>query len=124
MSKFVYWGGASETRWFATAVQYLIHYYILQAGVFMGFSITSAVLGGQMIIAYSLTIAHASYSEYYYGYRYELLRSYKYQRYSYNAKMGLAAVILILGIVEFGTGIWVSICLCLMKPCCTDSQVS
>jgi len=89
----------------------------------MGFSITSAVLGGQMIIAYSLTIAHASYSEYYYGYSYELVRSYKYQRYSYDAKMALAAVILILGIVEFGTGIWVSICLCLMKPCCTDSQL-
>ena len=104
--------------------QYLIHYYILQAGVFMGFSITSAVLGGQMIIAYSLTIAHASYSEYYYGYSYELVRGYKYQRYSYDAKMALAAVILILGIVEFGIGIWVSICLCLMKPCCTDSQVS
>jgi len=38
--------------------------------------------------------------------------------------MGLAAVILILGIVEFATGIWVSICLCVMKPCCTDSEVS
>ncbi|XP_067047513.1 uncharacterized protein [Acropora muricata] len=92
------------------------------AGVFMGFSITSAVLGGQIIIAYSLTIAYANYSEYYYGYSYEIVRSYKYQRYSYDAKMALAAVILILGIVEFGIGIWVSICLCLMKPCCTDSQ--
>ena len=90
----------------------------------MGFSITSAVLGGQMIIVYSITIANASYSEYYYGYS-SLDRSYKYQRYSYDAKMGLAAVILILGIVEFVIGIWVSICLCLMKPCCTDhSQVS
>ena len=90
----------------------------------MGFAITSAVFGGQMIVAYSLTIADASYSEYYYGNSYDLLRRYKYHRYSYNAKMGLAAVLLILGIVEFATGIWVSICLCLMKPCCSDSEVS
>ena len=79
----------------------------MQAGVFMGFSITSAVLGGIIIIFYSIIIAYAS--DYYY---------------SYSAKMALAAVILILGIGEFGIGIWVSICLCLMKPCCTDCQVS
>ena len=83
----------------------------MQAGIFMGFSITSAVLGGIIIIFYSMMLAYASYW-YYYAY------------YSYSAKMALAAVILILGIIEFGTGIWVSICLCLMKPCCTDSQVS
>ena len=102
-------------------MQILIRCFILQAGVFMGFAITSAVLGGQMIMAYSLTIANASYSEYYYGNSYG---RYRHHRYSYEAKMGLAAVILILGIVEFGTGIWVSVCLCLMKPCCTDPQVS
>ena len=97
----------------------------------MGFSITSAVLGGIIIIAYSVTIASASYSRYYYEYNYRYgpygynsYRTYKYQRYSYDAKMGLAAVILILGLIEFGTGIWVSICLCVMKPCCADSQVS
>ncbi|XP_015749260.1 PREDICTED: uncharacterized protein LOC107329042 isoform X2 [Acropora digitifera] len=88
------------------------------AGVFMGFSISSAVLGGVIIICYSIMFANASYSWYndLYGYRY------RYRRYSYSAKMALAAVILTLGIVEFGTGIWVSICLCFMKPCCTDSQ--
>ncbi|XP_015757497.1 PREDICTED: uncharacterized protein LOC107336923 [Acropora digitifera] len=88
------------------------------AGVFMGFAITSAVLGGIIIIFYSIMFANASYSWYndLYGYRY------RYRRYSYSAKMALAAVILTLGIVEFGTGIWVSICLCFMKPCCTDSQ--
>ena len=86
----------------------------------MGFSISSAVLGGVIIICYSIMFANASYSWYYdlYGY------GYRYKRYSYSAKMALAAVILTLGIVEFGIGIWVSICLCLMKPCCTDSQVS
>ncbi|XP_074607308.1 uncharacterized protein LOC141860177 isoform X1 [Acropora palmata] len=99
------------------------------AGVFMGFSITSAVLGGIIIIAYSVTIASASYSRYYYVYNYRYgqygynrYRTYQYQRYSYDAKMGLAAVILILGLIEFGTGIWVSICLCMMKPCCSGSQ--
>ena len=92
-----------------------------QAAIFMGFSITSAVLGGIIIIAYSITIAHAGYYGYYYDYYYGYGRTH---RYSYSAKMGLAAVILILGIIEFGTGIWVSICLCVIKPCCTDSQVS
>ena len=99
----------------------------------MGFSITSAVFGGIIIIAYSVTIAHASYSRYYYRYSYRYdqygyntgrYRTYQYQRYSYDAKMALAAVILILGLIEFGTGIWVSICLCVMKPCCSGSQVS
>ena len=90
----------------------------------MGFAITSAVLGGQMIMAYSLTIANASYSKYYYGNSYELVGRYRHHRYSYEAKMGLAAVILTLAIIEFGTGIWVSICLCVMKPCCTDPEVS
>ena len=114
-------------RWNGTHFKHLprgltwFHYFILQAGVFMGFSITSAVLGGIIIICYSIMFATARYSRYYnlYGYY-----GYRYQRYSYSAKMALAAVILTLGIIEFGTGIWVSICLCFMKPCCTDSQVS
>ena len=87
----------------------------------MGFAITSAVLGGIIIIAYSVTIAYAGYYGYSYDYDYGYSRTYGY---SYSAKMGLAAVILILGIIEFITGIWVSICLCVMKPCCADSQVS
>ncbi|XP_074607273.1 uncharacterized protein LOC141860157 isoform X2 [Acropora palmata] len=92
------------------------------AGVFMGFSITSAVFGGIIIIAYSITIAIANYYVYYHDYDDVYSETYTYRRYSYDAKMGLAAIILVLGIIEFGTGIWVSICLCLMKPCCTDSE--
>ena len=88
----------------------------------MGFSITSAVLGGIIIIFYSIALTGASYSQYN-GDDYPN-STYRYHRYSYSAKMALAIVILILGIAEFATGIWVSICLCVMKPCCTDSQVS
>ena len=79
----------------------------VKAGVFMGFSITSAVFGGIIIIAYSITIA--SYRDYYNYYS----RSY----YKYDAEMAISALILILGIVEFATGIWAAVCLCLMKPC-------
>ena len=67
----------------------------------MGFSIVSAACGAVLIIFYGIMVA-----------------------YSEELTLGLAAVILILAIIEFGTGIWVSICLCVMKPCCTDSQVS
>ena len=61
----------------------------------MGFSIVSAACGAILIIFYSFLVA-----------------------YSEELSLGLAAVILILAIIEFGTGIWVSICLCVMKPCC------
>ena len=120
----LYWNGTSETWQFVIAVHIFFHDFMLQAGVFMGFSITSAVFGGIIIIAYSITIAIANYYDYYQYYDNLYSETYTYQRYSYDTKMGLAAVILVLGIVEFGTGIWVSICLCLMKPCCTDSEVS
>ena len=116
------------------------HDFILQAGVFMGFAITSAVFGGIIIILYSVTIANASCQDFCQfhsncgggGYGrgnfstlpfYPTNPTYSYS-YSYNTKMGLAAVTLTLGIIEFGTGIWVSICLCVMKPCCTNPQVS
>ena len=97
----------------------------------MGFSITSAVLGGIIIIAYSVTIGNANRFQYYHHYNYYYYGPYSYtttvtyinQRYSYDAKMGLAAVILALGVIEFCTGLWVSICLCVMKPCCTDLEV-
>ena len=81
-----------------------------QAGVFMGFSITSAVFGGIIIICYGISIAT-------YGYDYD---NYNYSRYGnryYDVEMALSAIILILGIVEFATGIWAAVCLCLMKPC-------
>ena len=90
----------------------------------MGFSITSAVLGGIIIIVYSVTIVTASYFQYYHDYDLcgcPTAVTNIDQR--YNAKMGLAAVILALGVIEFCTGLWVSICLCVMKPCCADLEV-
>ena len=107
------------------------HDFILQAGIFMGFAITSAVFGGIIMILYSVTIGSAGCQKYC-----NLRDSQSYDnftippiltgkpRYSYDTKMGLAAVILTLGIIEFGTGIWVSICLCVMEPCCIDIEVS
>ncbi|XP_078382698.1 uncharacterized protein LOC144665335 [Oculina patagonica] len=108
------------------------------AGVFMGFSITSAVFGGAIIVIYSIGIA--TYRDswyYYYNDDYYRHRDYEYgteaywrRRYGptedyyysgrdhrYDTEMALCAVILILGIVEFATGIWAAVCLCLMKPC-------
>ena len=99
----------------------------------MGFSITSAVFGGIIIILFGIRIAMTRGScqgqcfcsgngcgnvtcelDSYYDF---------YGNDSYNTEMGLAAMILALGIVEFGTGIWVAICLCMMRPCCTDLEV-
>ncbi|XP_027036111.1 uncharacterized protein LOC113664683 [Pocillopora damicornis] len=75
------------------------------ASIFMGFSITSAVLGGIIIICYSIAIA--IYSDYFY-----------YARYSHNTDMALAVITLILGIVEFAIGIWAAVCCCIMQICC------
>ncbi len=72
----------------------------------MGFSITSAVFGGIIIICYSISIAI-------YGDR----NAYIFRKSGYDADMAFTAIILILGIVEFVIGIWVSVCLCLMRPC-------
>ncbi|XP_074607339.1 uncharacterized protein LOC141860195 isoform X2 [Acropora palmata] len=98
------------------------------AGIFMGFAITSAVFGGIIIILYSTTIAGTSSQDFCqnnhscggggyptHGPSWDIT-------YSYDTKLGLAAVILTLGIIEFGTGIWVSICLCVMKPCCRNLE--
>jgi len=86
---------------------------ISQAGVFMGFSITSAVMGGVIIICYSIVISGLSdYYDYSYG------RGY----YSYRGKMAILAIMLILGIIAFGAGIWAAICACLMKPCACWEQ--
>ena len=84
-------------------------YLFVQAGVFMGFSITSAVFGGIIIISYSMSIAFSR-DEY----------TYDYDSYSvggFGTEMVLSAIILILGIVEFAIGIWAAVCLCMMKPC-------
>ena len=105
--------------------------FILQAGIFMGFAITSAVCGGLIIIMYGTTLGTASCQRYCDpfdrdGYRYHnvTVRPKLQYTYSYETKLGLAAVILTLGIIEFGTGIWVSIYLCVMKPCCIVLEVS
>ena len=76
----------------------LFSYLNFQAGIFMGFSITSAVLGGVIIICYSIFIAFNQY-------------------YNTDREMAISVIILILGIVEVAIGIWVAVCLCLMKPC-------
>ncbi|XP_078382680.1 uncharacterized protein LOC144665322 isoform X2 [Oculina patagonica] len=125
------------------------------AGIFMGFSITSAVFGGIIIICYSIAIAmyRYRYDAYWYDYNdndYSGTASWRTEsptedywnrwttngptwgwwgttprqyitRYGrdhrYNTEMALSAFILILGIVEFATGIWAAVCLCLMNPC-------
>ena len=101
---------------------------ISQAGVFMGFSITSAVLGGVIIICYSIAISQLrrydsrrNRSRTYYNYN---SYSYRYGRdnYNYHGKMAVLAIMLVLGIVTFGTGIWAAICTCLMKPCSCCGQ--
>jgi len=90
------------------------------AGLFMGFAIASAVFGGIIIIMYSSSIENASY--FYYNYCSGDMDPVPTTRcnlkYSYKAKLGLAVVILILGIIEVVTGVWVSTCLCLMNPRC------
>lgn len=121
----------------------------------MGFSITSAVFGGIIIICYSIAIAmyRYRYDAYWYVYNdndYSGTASWRTEsptedywnrwttngptwgwwgttprqyitRYGrdhrYNTEMALSAFILIFGIVEFATGIWAAVCLCLMNPC-------
>ena len=107
----------------------------LQACLFMVFSITSALFGGVILLFYSKEIASAScrryynnyhyYNNYYYGYGHgKSTLPKRYPSYSYDAKMGLAALILTVGIIEFVTGFWLSVCLWVMIPCRTaDSEV-
>ena len=96
----------------------------------MGFSITSAVFGGAIIISYSIAIAvyeddyDYTYDPYYNDYNgYGPTDDYIYRsrvrvRHDhFDAEMALSAIILILGIVEFAIGIWAAVCLCIMKPC-------
>ncbi|XP_068737647.1 uncharacterized protein [Montipora capricornis] len=92
------------------------------AGVFMGFSITSAVLGGIIIICYSIALAFAGHYYYYYYDSYGTYRRYPHYSYQYNTKMALSVIVLILGIVEFTMGIWAAVCLCVMKPCCSPAE--
>ena len=75
--------------------------------MFMGFSITSAVLGGVIIICYSMVISQVSSYDSYNNHR---------------GKVAVVAIMLVLGIVTSGAGIWAAICTCLMKPCCCCRQ--
>ena len=97
--------------------------------MFMGFSITSAVFGGIIIISYSMAIAiyRDDYDYVYKPYHNEYDPTARY-RYNYGTRirvrednfdteMALSAIILILGIVEFAIGIWAAVCLCMMTPC-------
>lgn len=94
----------------------------------MGFSITSAVFGGVIIICYSISIAiyrNEYRYNYNYNYDYDYDHGYRYTKTRhrlYDKEMALSAIILILGIVEFASGIWAAVCLCLMNPCGTPPQ--
>ena len=82
----------------------------------MGCAIASAVFGGIIIICYSISIAMYR-DDYWWRSHYE---SYLY---NHDAEMAIAAIILVLGIVEFGIGIWAAILSCFMNPCqCCASQ--
>ncbi|CAH3190559.1 unnamed protein product [Porites evermanni] len=87
----------------------------------MGFSITSAVMGAVIIICYSIMISLSDSGSYNGYYDYSYGRGY----YRYDGKMAILAIMLILGIIAFGAGIWAAICTCLMKPCgcCGQPQV-
>ena len=86
----------------------------------MGFSITSAVFGGTIIICYSVSIAACQERNDFYSNQLPYL--------PYDAELVISAIILVLGIAAFVIGIWAPICCCLMKPCAcydaaTDQQV-
>ena len=89
----------------------------------MGFSITSAVMGGIIIICYSIMIATARRYRYYGYYDYNYRHGGKYM---YDANMAISAIMLVLGIAEFVIGIWAAVCCCMMKvcTCCAPQQVS
>ena len=92
---------------------YLISFvsWFLQAAAFMGCAITSAVFGGIIIICFSISIAMYRTSPWY--------EDDFYQRYWYNydAEMAVTVITLILGIVEFGIGIWAAVLCCNMNAC-------
>lgn len=79
----------------------------------MGFSITSAVLGGIIIICYSISIA--MYRE-----------QYKHRKSQYyDIEMAITSIILVLGIVQLVIGILAAGCISATTPLCcgTPQQV-
>ncbi|XP_015757500.1 PREDICTED: uncharacterized protein LOC107336924 isoform X3 [Acropora digitifera] len=99
----------------------------LFASVFMGFFILSAVFGGLIIIDFGTRTpgsCQCSCFGYDCGNATCELGSDPCSNDSCNTVMRLAGMILALGIIEFATGICVAICLCMMRPCCTDLEES
>ena len=85
----------------------------------MGFSITSSLMGGVIIVCYSIMIANER-GKYYHDYY-----SRCGERYLYDEKMAISAVILVLGVIEFVIG--TAICCCLVRPsarCMEQQQAS
>ncbi|KAL9976303.1 hypothetical protein ACROYT_G013587 [Oculina patagonica] len=84
-------------------------------GVFMGFSITCAVYGGILTILYSIAIALYQDENYDSGRKHNRTNS------NYEAQMAVAAIMLVLGVVEFAIGIWTVVYvrrLMRTKTCC------
>ena len=79
----------------------------------MGFTITSAVLGGTIIFNYGIMVAGES-------------DQFDYHDNGYEGRMFVHAIILSLGIAQFVIGIWAAICCCVVNPCmcCIPKQVS
>ena len=90
-----------------------INIFFFQAGVFMGFSITSAVFGGIIILFYSIGISQITSSDP--KFYFDDVESYNEY---YQGKVAILAIMLMMGIATFGIGIWAAICTCLLKPCC------
>ena len=79
----------------------------------MGFSITSAVFGGIIILFYSIGISQITSSDP--KFYFDDVESYNEY---YQGKVAILAIMLMMGIATFGIGIWAAICTCLLKPCC------
>ena len=71
----------------------------------MGLSITSSVFGGVIIICYSISIS----VYHYWGYNHYYDKN--------HSEMAITAIILILGIIEFGIGIWAAVLCCFLTNC-------
>ena len=87
----------------------------------MGFSITSAVFAGIIIICYVPTIIIYQNENHGYKWRYdEEGQQYRVKinpKNGYEEQMAISAALLALGVIEFGIGIWSAICCCVIKCC-------
>jgi len=102
---------------------------IFQAGMFLGFSIISAVLGGIIVTLYSTSIvAGRGIKEYFTSqsensllFDQEFLES---SLKNYHAEMDISTAIMVLGIAEIVFGIWAAICCSVMNPFARCNEVS